>query len=799
MKKKSKYIIRDITLFFFVILVTACLLFLTIGTLNRLIDQQSKEHAYTTLREESLYNTKELKDTFKDEEDMLKMLAENVCDNKDNFETIKRLLENGVNNSVYSMIAVTDKEGNSYCSDGNHKTVAKQDFFVRSLRGETVLSKPVLDEKTGEYYVVLSVPIIDDTKIVGTLRGAYKYEKWEKALANNVFSETGFFRIVDVDGNIIVSTSASDKKNNVKNIFLSDENIRPLSNEGTTENIKQNFKDSKSDACVMRIDNTDRYGFYQPVGFNQWYIISGVSPNFADVMNNITKRKSQKALGFIFFVIILLILFVIWQNRKQNKSLLFNKGYLESIIESIQGGVVVNSLDPDFKVIFASEGATVISGYTSTEVINKPNLDFVYADDREKVNEHIKRLVNGIDDKLSVEYRLVRKDGSRIWVLERGRILKNIKGIPFMHSVFMDIDAQKNLENELKINEKSYKIAIENSGLIMFEYNILNKTFVFFDETGEKNIDDLEKFKTLESILENSHLDEKNKKVLYDCYKKINEGSKMEENTVRWFGNDKKEVIFRTKITTVFDNDEKAISAIGVGRDITSLYMLEKERAFTKIIESENNLSFTANLEKKTITDGSSTWFDMGEIHSGMVFEHVVAEIANTIIHKDDRSRVVTELNSEYLKKLYENNVLSHNVEYRRMLDNNEYIWVETEIKMFNDPFNDELMADFFIHNINDKKLKQLALIEKAEHDGLTGIYNRITAQTMIDNYLKTCDIMSAKSAFLILDIDKFKNFNDTFGHMFGDEILRECANKLKILFRDDDILGRLGGDEFIV
>ncbi|MEG2670392.1 MAG: diguanylate cyclase, partial [Oscillospiraceae bacterium] len=72
-------------------------------------------------------------------------------------------------------------------------------------------------------------------------------------------------------------------------------------------------------------------------------------------------------------------------------------------------------------------------------------------------------------------------------------------------------------------------------------------------------------------------------------------------------------------------------------------------------------------------------------------------------------------------------------------------------------------------------------------------------AQTMIDNYLKTCDIMSAKSAFLILDIDKFKNFNDTFGHMFGDEILRECANKLKILFRDDDILGRLGGDEFIV
>ena len=88
---------------------------------------------------------------------------------------------------------------------------------------------------------------------------------------------------------------------------------------------------------------------------------------------------------------------------------------------------------------------------------------------------------------------------------------------------------------------------------------------------------------------------------------------------------------------------------------------------------------------------------------------------------------------------------------------------------------------------------KQIELKEKAEYDGLTKIFNR---QTLINEYSK---IKNGPISIMIIDIDKFKDINDTFGHPTGDEVIIGVVDAMKKSIREKDLIGRLGGDEFCI
>lgn len=82
--------------------------------------------------------------------------------------------------------------------------------------------------------------------------------------------------------------------------------------------------------------------------------------------------------------------------------------------------------------------------------------------------------------------------------------------------------------------------------------------------------------------------------------------------------------------------------------------------------------------------------------------------------------------------------------------------------------------------------------------DALTQLYNRLGSERTILKALEETD-SSKNAALIMLDLDNFKKANDMFGHQEGDRILREAARRLKEIFRAEDIVGRMGGDEFVV
>ena len=97
------------------------------------------------------------------------------------------------------------------------------------------------------------------------------------------------------------------------------------------------------------------------------------------------------------------------------------------------------------------------------------------------------------------------------------------------------------------------------------------------------------------------------------------------------------------------------------------------------------------------------------------------------------------------------------------------------------------------IYEIN--AANEVMLRNKAEKDALTGLLNR----GAFDSLRTGLQANACPLALLLIDVDKFKNINDTYGHDVGDKVLKKVANVLNMHFRSNDFIARIGGDEFSV
>jgi diguanylate cyclase (GGDEF)-like protein len=110
------------------------------------------------------------------------------------------------------------------------------------------------------------------------------------------------------------------------------------------------------------------------------------------------------------------------------------------------------------------------------------------------------------------------------------------------------------------------------------------------------------------------------------------------------------------------------------------------------------------------------------------------------------------------------------------------------------------------VRDITDQKLAEAArgdaerrLQHLAMHDGLTDLPNRVFFYERLKHALKKARRRHEELVLLVLDVDRFKDINDTFGHGAGDEVLKEVARRLARATREGDSIARLGGDEFSI
>lgn len=185
----------------------------------------------------------------------------------------------------------------------------------------------------------------------------------------------------------------------------------------------------------------------------------------------------------------------------------------------------------------------------------------------------------------------------------------------------------------------------------------------------------------------------------------------------------------------------------------------------------------------------------VGGIMLGYAFD--MPDFSPYVAEGEEAKEFYSQLSQEAIHEVYAEGRRNMILEYARVMPDGSKKWVSTEVKLLVDPSNAHLCAMFLVSDIDAKRERERKLIYAAERDGMTGLLNRSTTLQRIKSYLAVrTDVVCS---MYIIDIDNFKSLNDTYGHMSGDKFIEDFANMLKGCFRDNDIVGRLGGDEFIV
>lgn len=334
------------------------------------------------------------------------------------------------------------------------------------------------------------------------------------------------------------------------------------------------------------------------------------------------------------------------------------------LLENIQGGIVYSDYAPPFRLRYATEGMERLSGYTREELLDMVQMDIVHENDVASLTEEVGRQL-ALSDTFEVEYRLKRKDGSFVYVLDRAKVVEHDNGQKYVHCILTDITQLKSMEQALRLSEEKYKIAMQQNGYAILEYDPATRAL--------------------------------------QC----------SENYTQIFG------------------------------DVLPCGTLEDFALSSNVAEA--HAAPLMALFEKTVSENCSEGMELQVLGSS-----------------------------------------------------GRYIWCSLQLTPLTDAFGTLYAVVGCLLNIDTRKRRLEELTELSQKDGLTGTYNRNTMEALVNCHLN-CKTNGGRGALMILDIDKFKNINDNYGHDVGDELLVSMMETIRAFLQPQDVLGRLGGDEFLI
>lgn len=222
-----------------------------------------------------------------------------------------------------------------------------------------------------------------------------------------------------------------------------------------------------------------------------------------------------------------------------------------------------------------------------------------------------------------------------------------------------------------------------------------------------------------------------------------------------------------------------------------TLHLLERERMkyrFFANLSQEIQFEYTKVPEMLTLSEWSAEYLRLPEI----IMNPRETVLGTEIFRKEDFEQLLQVLEEEqWEKNVFERDyMLSINGRKRWNRVIAKSIWSEEEPREF-------VGAIGKIVDIHDEKSKIKYLENISEHDTLTGLLNHKTAKERIKGILNRDGEL--KYILVLLDLDGFKQANDQYGHLFGDEVLKYVADTLSKSVRGMDIVARMGGDEFLL
>ena len=379
------------------------------------------------------------------------------------------------------------------------------------------------------------------------------------------------------------------------------------------------------------------------------------------------------------------------------------------------------------------------------------------------------------------------------------RVLLQLGGILvllFLYVSWMERKSRKTIEKAHDVvvkNVELMQIAISESKDVIFEYDVKLHSMkvhevslnTLFSEEQLDNVPD--------SLIERELIDEASKDAFRNLFIRIENEPVCEcvvkmsiNHQIGWY----RFILKNLKLAHRSD-----YSVIGIIEDVSwqmmqqeELQRKEKER---RALIAQAIMSLKVDFLHDQVLEINGNVVDTSLSFADFLKKYISNEVDNKTYHYIQKFMLKENLERKFQQ--------GHDVlktEFKMGADGSR-IWVSYVVNYLVEESQQLLFIT--LNDIDEQKKEELRLRKLAERDGLSGLYNASMMRSMVNDILHQPMLNEFCQVLLLLDLDNFKMINDTFGHMYGDRVLKDTAKILINKFRENDLVARMGGDEFAV
>jgi diguanylate cyclase (GGDEF)-like protein/PAS domain S-box-containing protein len=449
------------------------------------------------------------------------------------------------------------------------------------------------------------------------------------------------------------------------------------------------------------------------------------------------------------------------------------------------------------KFVYVSNLYQKQTGYTGEKLIGTSSLNYIHSEDRAMVREEAIRRLKG-EKTGPYEYRFVNKNNEILVILEMVSSVM-YKGERATLGSFMDITERKRAEELLRHSEEKYHTILESIQEGYFEIDLKGR-FTFLNDSICRGLGYSRE--ELMGMDYSQYIDQAESQRVFQEYHNVYEtGNRNDGFGWRIIRKDGTKRYVEGSIALLKDSAGKRIGFRGISRDVTERKLMEdklheEEQRFRALIEHSSDIIVVVDLT------GTITYINPAvEQVLGFKPEERVGCKGFELVHQEDLkllaesfNALLKDANSPLVKG--EMRLRHKNGTYRtleavgsNLVKNNV---VEAIIVNYRDITERKRAEDMLRES--EQRYLELSII-----DDLTQLYNSRHFYTQLEKEMERSNRYGQPLTLLLLDLDKFKIFNDTYGHVEGDGVLSRLGRVIKRCLRDPDSAYRYGGEEFTI
>ena len=427
-----------------------------------------------------------------------------------------------------------------------------------------------------------------------------------------------------------------------------------------------------------------------------------------------------------------------------------------------------------------------IVGYTESELLKLAFQDITHPEDLDTDMHLVNQMLSGKIETYSLEKRYIHKNGSLIWILLTVALLWNQDGTPrHFISCVQNIMARKKAQDDLRTHRWQLKLLLDHApaALALFDRNMR------YIECSERWLTDYGL--TGQTLRGKRHYDIFPE--LPEHWKRIHQralhGESIREEEDVFVRQDGSVNYLRWEVIPWYESLDTVGGLVIFTEDITQRIQAEKQLRLASWV-------FQNSAQGIMVTDANGIMLSVNPMFTditGFQTEEVIGQSARILKSGRQDTAFYEEMwkaiqdtgqwHGEIWNRRKNGDIYPEHLYISTVLDNKGM--VQCRIGMFTD--------------ISEQKAAEEAIAYQANYDQLTKLPNRRLFHDRLEQALKRSHREKSLTALLFIDLDHFKDINDSQGHAIGDRVLAEAAQRITQCIRDYDTVSRFGGDEFTV